>query len=729
MKRFPQLPLTLLLCLPFFAAGQASMTLRTAKIIEQAEASQPSSSLLRSVSAEEQEVGALLTVEPGFNAQRFADVGAKIGTQVGNTVALRATPSQLRQIATMDGVAFMAANNRARPKLDVAVPLVKADSVQRGLGGLPQAYTGSNVVVGIVDQGFDYTHPTFYDSLGNLRIARAWNQLDKSGYCRPSYGYGSVYDSQDIMEQKICSAGGESHGTHVAGIAAGGGGQAEKYKGVAPEANIVLVQLRDGSDSEILDGIDYVFRYAQSQGKPAVVNLSLGYHFGPHDGTSSFDQALDGLVGTGKIVVGAAGNEGDIKLHASHSFAGSTDTMRTEVGIAGRESYAMAWMEIGKQLNWNVEIWDKQTKKLLNTVNTSRLYSTSQTTGGGVENKKFFYNSNRDTVIISAQGYGGDGNNIRGIVEVLATNAHPDKYSVVLVLKATSGKVHLWNTGDDESDAEFSALIPGGSTWVDGDTECTVGEIGGTAKKIISVGATYNSTLSSTIAYFSSLGPTADGRTKPDLVAPGSSLVSSVNSCDSEYKAWNTVANETRGAKTYYYARMQGTSMAAPMVAGAVALLLQECPTLTPDSVRNILKRTALLDEAILSLPENTRGAGKLNVLKAVKAKQGAACSSIPVVPYSDCSTTSIAFNRSEHSELMLPFNIVPNPNSGVFYLDTEEGGTLTLNVYSMAGQLLHTGQVQAHDELTLSHLPQGLYLMQLNSGEKQGVKKMLINR
>lgn len=103
---------------------------------------------------------------------------------------------------------------------------------------------------------------------------------------------------------------------------------AELYRGVAYESDIVLVSLNalegiGGLNTGVIDGINYIFQYAESVGKPAVVNISQGHHTGPHDGNSLADQAMDAMSWLGKIIVGAVGNEGDASgfyLHFNHNF-------------------------------------------------------------------------------------------------------------------------------------------------------------------------------------------------------------------------------------------------------------------------------------------------------------------------------------------------------------------------------------------------------------------------
>ncbi len=732
VKKTALLPLSLLLCLPFLAVGQASMTLRTTKIIEHS--AHPSfSSLVKNVSEPEEEFGTTLSVAPDFDTKLLRDAGVKVGTSVNGVVTVRATASQLASLANISGVTFIDADNRIHPNLDMAVKSIKGDSVQMGLG-LPQAFTGKGVIVGVIDDGFDVNHPTFYNPAGDiLRIVRLWDQKDNTGENAHPYGYGREYTQQSDIKQLSCISTKGTHGTHVAGIAAGSGGKGKTFVGVAPEAEIVVVQLNKAITSEMIDGLSYIFNYAKSVGKPAVVNLSYGTHFGPHDGTSSFDAAVDKLVGPGKILVGSAGNEGGDKLHASHTFTSLYDTVRTVIKITpSKKANVCAWMGETDHVMWGLEVWDMVTKRRLTTVNA--FYSTKYDYSKKVD-KTLLYNNNQDTITVNAAGYKLAYGKERGVVDVTVRNTNQDKYGVVLALKGATlgGRVHLWNygawDGDNHRDAELSALYDNAS-WLNGNVECTVGEIGGTAKKIITVGAyvskqkwsslfdgdgwSYGVGDSGKIASFSSCGPTADGRVKPDLIAPGSALVASVNSCDPLSDAWRCtlVDSVMERGREYYYAAMQGTSMAAPMVAGAVALLLQQRPNLTPDNIKNILQQSAVVDDYIASEPETVRGAGKLNILAAMQSKIATSSGRIPWTAEEDKALYAIA----------------PNPNNGTFRVEAADNVFVNVNVYSLSGVLLYATSTQTNNDISLPFLPQGLYLVQV-VGSKPEAKKMLIYR
>lgn len=165
------------------------------------------------------------------------------------------------------------------------------NSVHLG-SGLSQSYTGNGVIVGIIDVGFDYTHPNFKDSNGNLRISRVWERTNNSGSPPTSLGfsYGSQFIGSSAILNELYDRTNDSHGTHVAGIAAGTGtGSVNQLKGMAPNAEIVLVSGYNtviSTDNNYIDAINYIKNYANSVNKPVVINMSFGTGLGPHDGTT-----------------------------------------------------------------------------------------------------------------------------------------------------------------------------------------------------------------------------------------------------------------------------------------------------------------------------------------------------------------------------------------------------------------------------------------------------------
>ena len=236
------------------------------------------------------------------------------------------------------------------------------DQVHSGLD-LSSPFKGTGVIVGIVDIGFDYSHLNFRDSSLDLRISRVWEQkID--GNSPIKFGYGNEITNKNLIRElgtdNEFGKNGEQHGTHVAGIAAGSSLLSSKYVGLAPNSELVFVSTNMESKG-IYDGIAYIFDYAESQNKPCVVNVSIGSHFGPHDGTSMFDLATKELIGEGKIIVGSAGNEGNDYIHLSSVNNSENELITFISDKQGRpqvECNIDIWGETDKQLNIQVGILD-----------------------------------------------------------------------------------------------------------------------------------------------------------------------------------------------------------------------------------------------------------------------------------------------------------------------------------------------------------------------------------
>lgn len=221
---------------------------------------------------------------------------------------------------------------------------------------------------------------------------------------------------------------------------------------------------------------------------------------------------------------------------------------------------------------------------------------------------------------------------------------------------------------------------------------------------VIAVGAV---DINGTRAYFSSYGPTADGRIKPDVMADG------VN---------NYIPDATPGATTGYYTG-QGTSFSCPLVAGVAALLLQAHPTWTPMEVRDALRNTASQS----SSPDSLYGWGIINALAAINYN--------PSAVNNDNGNNS-KNNIPENYELAQNFPNPFNPSTTIKY-ELKEGGHVTLNVYNLLGNLVATlvdgnepagiYYVTFNSNSQKDPLPSGVYFYRLQVGDFVATKKMII--
>ncbi len=292
---------------------------------------------MKSVPSENTEIPIFLHVS---TPEGFADVeamGVRLGTVVGNMATARVAINDLPALEALDVVTYIEMGTPVYSKNDESKKMTGVDMVLAG-NNLPQAFTGKDVIVGMVDLGLEYGHLNFWNAdRTELRVKRVWNQWLENGNAPEPFGYGGEHTTQT----EILAYGGDVtadyHGTHTTGIAAGSyiAEDGTDYRGAAPDADIVLVSLNhtnmlSGDNTAVIDAIKYVFDEADEVGKPCVINLSLGSCYGPHDGTSTFDQMCDKLQGEGRLLVGSVGNEGQYKLTVSKTIdPAKNDTLKT----------------------------------------------------------------------------------------------------------------------------------------------------------------------------------------------------------------------------------------------------------------------------------------------------------------------------------------------------------------------------------------------------------------
>jgi subtilisin family serine protease len=540
-------------------------------------------------------------------------------------------------------------------------------------------YTGRGVVLGIVDTGIDPKHADLRDARGQTRIAY-WLDFsrERSGLhpeledalgCRsdPNDEEGTpcaVYTGREVdalvndadPDNDPGDLGG--HGTHVASLAGGTGlaSSPTRYVGVAPEASFIVARVaRKGGgiyDGDVLKAASFVFERAAVLGLPAVVNLSLGTDFGGHDGSSPIERGLESLVGDahpGRAIVVAAGNSAGLFRNLG---TGVPDPLgvHTEVHVADGSSTV-------------VPIITPATSEGV-TEGTIYVWLTvrpGDTLGLGVERRA---GTVLEPVHPGRQAIAQD-----GMVEVTVVNGvtsdsaiPPGSYGAAVVID-----------GRFSSDDVFALRLEGPASarlWVEGDAELSpersIGPLLPRAQKegtinlpatspgLIGVGATVNRTewldaagedvtmgayggedgvpLDST-AYFSAAGPNALGVMKPDLVAPGANVVGAMaEGTDPRDPA--TVAGglfDDYGACAEHgyapgcfvidgaHALAGGTSMSAPLVSGAIALLLEHDPTLTQAALRALLQAGARRIEGTTFDPSQL-GAGALDLERTLEA-------------------------------------------------------------------------------------------------------------
>jgi subtilisin family serine protease len=488
---------------------------------------------------------------------------------------------------------------------DIGAPPVW-DEVKDPLG---RNVTGAGVIIGFVDTGIDTTHPDFTFPNGTTKILYVWDQTT-SGHPPAGFGYGYECTSAQIEARTCPEVDTFGHGTHVAGIAASSGVAPGNYTGVAPGARIIFVksgyEVCNGASwtfdtNQILDGISYMVQKASQLRMRLVISLSLGGNIGAHDGTDPFERALDAFVREGTPIVVAAGNSAQDQDHIDGQI---TQGQNTTFQLALRETTTDVaidiWYSAQDQLSGTLHAPDGATYP-------ARVLPAGITASFGEVN--------------ASEASLANGNEL--YFEANSTNPLPvNGWSVSLIGDQVRSQ-GLWNAWTDSETCSFpgSYFLPGDGYSVD--PQDTIG-IPATAFHIVTVGAYVTNTswkgmdgrfygetdlTPGDIATFSSLGPTRDGRVKPDVVAPGEFVISARSSA---------VPKDSSDPDAYHRV-LAGTSMATPNVAGTIALILQYAPNLSAIDVPEILRQTARLDSftGLISSGSETWGFGKVDARTA----------------------------------------------------------------------------------------------------------------
>ncbi|MDE6359779.1 MAG: S8 family serine peptidase [Muribaculaceae bacterium] len=545
----------------------------------------------------------------------LAMLGVTVQTVTPTVLTALIPVERVEDVAALQSVVCIQGAQKAKMLMDLARADTRVTDIHAASAPLETPFSGKGTIVGVIDGGVDFNHPAFFAQDGTtLRIKKVWCQADETGVPPAPYSYGSCYDTQEGITARGTDMAYYSHGCHVMGIAAGSDMESP-YHGVAYDADLVFSSFKD-IDTGISDAIKFIFDYADEAGKPAVINMSLGTEMGPHDGSSLRDQMIDQLSGEGRIVVGAGGNNALINMHISKTMADADDRLFAGVGfLEGMSGIGelQIWGEPGAGMKVRVCTVDKET---MEPVYQSRAFNAANDYSGTVTLQQPYDESGGYFSIVTQRSPLND--RPMAHIQLAITDYRPTKVIAIIVTADPGTTVHAWA---NENYCCFLQHLP---VMDIPDNRYGTCEIGGVGKSIITV-ASYSTRNSLTkldgshyesgfpmndIAPYSNVGPTVDGRMKPDIAAPGSLIVSAFNGTNSQTE--QVAAREWNG-KTYYYGVYQGTSMASPHVAGIVATWLQACPTLTPDNLREVFAATARHDEFTGDTPGNTWGYGKID--------------------------------------------------------------------------------------------------------------------
>ena len=524
--------------------------------------------------------------------------GLVVSTVAGNVVNGTIELKQLDRLAAVEEVVRVEVARAMHRELDLALPEIGANVVHTG----PPGHRGNGVIVGIIDSGIDYLHEAFRRPDMTSRILAIWDQglVPQGTEASPTgFTYGVEYNKAAIDAALVAPnplavvrhQDPQLHGTHVSGIAAGdgsvagGGRPAFTFVGIAPEADIVIVANTRGSaagqrglgdSADTLDAARYIYDFGAALRRPVVINQSQGDNVGPHDGTSLLERGLDNLLGgAGRAMVKSAGNEGSRNRHASGTVvAGGAQPVQFTMPARTAPVIVDIWYDGPDRFNLTVTPPGG--------VATAPVAPGSTTTLNLPGGNSVFVDSD-----LNDPG-NGDNRIFAVIARGTAGTIQPGTWTLTLTgVTVTNGQWDAWIQRGDPS-PEFLPPLRNPARTI---------SIPGTASEIITAASyvTRGPGVGS-ISTFSSLGPTRDGRQAPTVAAPGQAIIAPQPPSTGDT-----------------YGTMSGTSMAAPMVTGTVALMLQRNPNLTAAEIRDCLMRTARSDTSTGATPNNAWGAGKLD--------------------------------------------------------------------------------------------------------------------
>jgi minor extracellular serine protease Vpr len=683
-------------------------------------------------------ISALVKTLPSVNEEALQDLGVIVGTKAGDVWTMQVPLEAIITFSKMPGLAYIQLDEPVFPLMDSVRAVTRVDSVQKGIN-LPAGFTGKDVVMGIIDVGFDYGHPLFFDTTGTgFRIRKVWEQ--KSAGTPPTgFAYGREITDSTAMWAAGTDIVSQSHGTHVAGIAAGSGynGGSNTFRGVAFATDIVLVGITPPPEqwqrtgmTDIIDGMNYIYTYAASVNKAAVVNLSWGCTIGPHDGMSLFSVAVDRLTGRGKLFACSAGNTGGNNIHLGKNFTATDTVVHTFINFSTGLSERKTW----------IDIWGDSSKSFCASITLYNGITAGSTTGficlDNALQRRYLVASTGDTCFIDFTTSTAEFN---GKPRIFLNIYNKSGNRVLLSVKSTNARVNVWHGFVENSTGYYGSLSNGSQAWAtNGNTEMTVSDWS-TTKSAIPVAAFIAKNaylnISSTfidmrrtdtlgkLTSFSSRGPSADGRIRPFIAAPGYLVGSGVSSYDASFVPAgggysSVVSVYAKNGRNYPYAMLSGTSMSSPVVSGILALMLEADKNLTPQQAQDILAATAIQDAFTGVLPAagvNTWGHGKVNAYAAIKH----------VLQH-------VSVDKVVNSTLS--WSLFPNPSNGRINVISTAGKVdhALLQVVDISGKMvvqqnwaLKQGINQTH--IDLSGFPGGLYLVKMITGSGQSTVKVIL--
>jgi len=471
-------------------------------------------------------------------------------------------------------------------------------------------FGGRGCIVAALDFGLDFAHPNFLNPDGTTRLVAFWHQGATYDPAHPNpYGYGRIFSPEEInaalstpdpygtlgYHPAISDTSNGSHGTHTFDIAAGNGRVGAA--GAGYNAGLLFVHLSTprlgsvgdlGDSVRLLEGLDFVDKTAN--GRPWVVNLSVGRTAGSHDGTSPVEQGMHELLrkGPGRAIVQSAGN-----YRSAH--------LAVEGWLRDGEHRDLEWIiDPADTTDNEIDAWYSGKDRFVIAIRPPQGSEFVEVKLGHAADIVYegtvvgrIYHRREDP---NAKDHNGE--------VFLYAGAPPGVWTVRLIGDyVISGRFHAWIERDLARPGAQSRFDPEIATQL-----YTLGTIA-TSPLVITVGAYDATAAGNPPAPFSSRGPTRDERRdKPELYASGVDII-----------AARSIPRDAVRQEGLLVPR-SGTSMASPHVTGLVAAMYEAAGRpVSIEEIRDCLKRSA----EPLPDREDADCWGRLNLEGAIREIRG----------------------------------------------------------------------------------------------------------
>jgi hypothetical protein len=513
----------------------------------------------------------------------------------------------------------------------------RINDIHAGSAPLNTSLDGDGVIIGLIDAGIDFLHPDFMNPDSSTRVMYLWDQTKPVNQYTPAqYGYGQHWDSTKINQGLSTNVDQWGHGTTVTGAACGNAFANGKNKGVAPKADIIMVESNFGAAdwlATVVDAVEYIYTIADSIGKPCVINASVGEYYGSHDGLDPYALYIDSLINAkkGHLFVAAAGNSGNFDPYHLHTEV--TDTSLTWFKVNPSSAFGVptvffeVWADTADLNNVNFSIGADKISPTHSFRGRGQFFNA----GSAPLNALIFdtiRNTNAD--ILGTIMYWMEPRDGQYLLQAYMQEPDSAQYHFRFETAGT-GSFDVWTTATfGTSNMENRADTIVGFTeinkYVYPDTlqtivssfQCspytiTVGNYANDSGYVNKFGG-WNPAPGETrgkLAASSSKGPTRTGLIKPEVAASGAVTNSAFPLTGIDYFVANNLDSVLAFGGMHY--RNGGTSMSSPVVAGVAALFLEQCPKAIPSDFNTALINAAYTDGFTGAVPNNAFGYGKLD--------------------------------------------------------------------------------------------------------------------